>query len=167
MFAAYSHATPHTNPRNEPSCITAWRLFVSRRYAHGSLKSPACSCVSITPHRTVKRESAGLWGRIQGADLTRTIWQRMKAGRQRLGRETAMLVERTHRVIAESRKLLEQRENQLRELEQFLRLTPAMLRSLITQLATSAGRSPRTSNLGSLTPTARTEGALLSAPMKN
>jgi hypothetical protein len=28
---------------NQPSRFTAWRLFVS--VAHGSLKSPACSCV--------------------------------------------------------------------------------------------------------------------------
>ena len=32
--------------RNPPSRFTAWRLFVS--LAHGSLNSPACSCVSIT-----------------------------------------------------------------------------------------------------------------------
>ena len=31
---------------NQPSRFAAWRLFVS--LAHGSLKSPACSCVSIT-----------------------------------------------------------------------------------------------------------------------
>src|SRR5262245_43248673 len=37
-----------TNRRNEPSCFTALRLFVSRGAAHHSLNSPSCSCVSIT-----------------------------------------------------------------------------------------------------------------------
>jgi hypothetical protein len=37
---------------NQPSRFTVWRLFVSP--AHGSLKSPVCSCVSITlPARIV------------------------------------------------------------------------------------------------------------------
>src|SRR5262249_39858676 len=44
-----------TNRSNEPSCFTAWRLFVSRGNAHGSLKSPAYSRISITLNR--KRES--------------------------------------------------------------------------------------------------------------
>jgi len=35
-------------------------------------------------------------------------------------RETAMLVERAQHLMSESRKLLEQREAQLRQLEQFL-----------------------------------------------
>src|SRR5262249_22671880 len=37
-----------TNRSNGPSCFTAWRLFVSNGDAHHSLKSPLCSCVSIT-----------------------------------------------------------------------------------------------------------------------
>src|SRR5206468_2730452 len=41
-----------SNRSNERSCYTAWRLFVLFRLHH-SLKSPACSCVSIRclPHR--------------------------------------------------------------------------------------------------------------------
>jgi hypothetical protein len=44
----------------------------------------------------------------------------MKARPQRQRRETAMLVERAQRLMCESRKLLEQREAQLRQQEQFL-----------------------------------------------
>jgi hypothetical protein len=43
----------------------------------------------------------------------------MKARLQRRRRETAMLVERAQGVLRESRKLLQQREVQLKQLEQF------------------------------------------------
>ena len=50
----------------------------------------------------------------------------MKARLQDLPRETAMVVERAYRVIGESRRLLEQRENQLRQVERFLQRNPLL-----------------------------------------
>ena len=44
----------------------------------------------------------------------------MKAWPQRRRRETAILVQQAQRVLGESRKLLEQREMQLRQQEQFV-----------------------------------------------
>ena len=44
----------------------------------------------------------------------------MKAQPQRRWRETAMLVERAEHLMCESRKLLEQRQAQLKQQEQFL-----------------------------------------------
>jgi hypothetical protein len=44
----------------------------------------------------------------------------MKAGLELRRRQTATLIERAQRAICESRKLLEQREMQLRPLEDFL-----------------------------------------------
>jgi hypothetical protein len=50
----------------------------------------------------------------------------MKARLQPLVRETAIVVERAQRVMRESRKLLEQRENQLKQMEQFLEYNPTI-----------------------------------------
>jgi hypothetical protein len=44
----------------------------------------------------------------------------MKAWPQRRRRETAILVQQAQRVLGESRKLLEQREMQLRQREEFV-----------------------------------------------
>jgi len=50
----------------------------------------------------------------------------MKARSQLRRRQTAIFAERAQRVIAESRKLLEQREGQLKQLEQFLEQNPTV-----------------------------------------
>ena len=53
----------------------------------------------------------------------------MKARPQRRRRETGTLVEQAERVLCESRKLLEQREAQLEQLEQFLEQNPGIVRN--------------------------------------
>jgi len=55
----------------------------------------------------------------------------MKARLQCQRLETAMLVEQAQRVVHESRKLLEQREAQLKQLEQFLERNPMMAREIL------------------------------------
>jgi len=70
--------------------------------------------------RIVNASLPRLWTRIQCADALRTICRSMKARLQRERLETARLVERARRLMCESRKLLEQRQAQLRQQEQFL-----------------------------------------------
>jgi len=58
----------------------------------------------------------------------------MEARPERGRRETAVLVERAQRVICESRKLLEQREAQLKHMERFIVSADEKLRCQITTL---------------------------------
>jgi len=55
----------------------------------------------------------------------------MKAGPQRQWRETAALIDRAQRVLRDSRNLLEQREAQLKQLEQFLEQNPNIAREIL------------------------------------
>ena len=55
----------------------------------------------------------------------------MKAGLQRLRRETATLVEQAQCVMRESRKLLEEREAQLKQQEEFLEQRAMIAREIL------------------------------------
>ena len=68
-----------------------------------------------------------------------TIQQEYESmGAQGRQRETAMLVERAHRVLVESRKLLEQREMQLKQVEQFLEQRATIADEMVRDTATLA-----------------------------
>ena len=62
----------------------------------------------------------------------------MKAQPERRRRETAMLLERAHGLMRESRKLLEQREARLKQQEQFLGQRAAIADEMVRDTATLA-----------------------------
>ena len=62
----------------------------------------------------------------------------MKPPLQRPRRETAVLVEQAQRVLCESRKLLEQREVQLRHQEQFIEQRRTMTDEMLRDTAVRA-----------------------------
>jgi hypothetical protein len=62
----------------------------------------------------------------------------MKPPLQRRRRETAMLVEKAQRVLCESRKLLEQREVQLRHQEEFIEQRRTMTDEMMRDTAVRA-----------------------------
>src|SRR5262249_11724867 len=86
---------------------TAWRTASGPEY-------------QIGPRRC---ESARFWTRIQGADAQRTIRQKYKstAATSTAGSRNVVTAQR---VLCESRKLLEQREVQFKQLEPLLEQNP-------------------------------------------
>src|SRR5262249_23137041 len=87
------------------------------------------------PHR--KRAEA-LEAHPERRCTTKQYGRSMKARPQCRGRETAILVERAQRVLCEFRKLLEQREMQLEQQEQFVEQRATITDEILVDTATLA-----------------------------